>query len=255
VTSDDFLRLGGARVLVTGASSGIGAASALAAARHGASVALVARNDEKLRDLARTLPGSGHVVIRSDLSDLGGIAGVVAQARDRLGGELDGLVHAAGVQETTPVRSLSAEALQQMLTTNVASAVMLAKEFRRRGVHGDPASIVLMSSVMGLVGQPGFSAYSASKAAIVGLTRSLALEFARDSIRVNCLCPGIVTTPMSDAIRDRIGEAAFANVVAAHPLGLGAPGDVADAALFLLSPASRWMTGSALTVDGGYTAQ
>jgi NAD(P)-dependent dehydrogenase (short-subunit alcohol dehydrogenase family) len=108
---------------------------------------------------------------------------------------------------------------------------------------------------VGLVGQPGVSIYSATKGAIVTMTKSLALELARDGIRVNCVCPGVVDTEMTVEIRNRVGSEGFTRIEESHPLGIGRPGDVAKAALFLASDAARWITGSSLVVDGGYTAQ
>jgi 3-oxoacyl-[acyl-carrier protein] reductase len=249
-----FLRLEGGSILITGASSGIGREVAVAAAREGAKVAIVGRDPRRLEDTRAALDGTGHVVLEADLSDPQAVAAVVQEAAGRLDG-LSGLVHAAGVQRTEPLRSVTAERLHDVFAVNVAAAVMLVKAFRRRGVHQTDGSVVLLGSVTGLVGQPAAVAYSASKGALIAATRSLAIELAREAIRVNCICPGYVSTPMTDAVRSTIGDAAFDQIITSHPLGLGRPEDVANAALFLLSPVSRWMTGSILTIDGGYSAQ
>ncbi|MDR7185326.1 NAD(P)-dependent dehydrogenase (short-subunit alcohol dehydrogenase family) [Microbacterium trichothecenolyticum] len=249
-----FLGLEGSSILITGASSGIGREIAVAAAREGARVAIAARDSRRLDETRAILDGADHIALEADLSDPDAITDVVLEAARRLDG-LNGLVHAAGVQRTEPLRSVTPERLEDVFAVNVTAAVMLVKAFRMRAVHRPDSSVVLLGSVAGLVGQPAATAYSASKGALIAATRSLAVELARETIRVNCICPGFVSTPMTDAVRSTIGDAAFDRIVASHPLGLGNPEDVANAALFLLSPASRWMTGSTLTIDGGYTAQ
>jgi NAD(P)-dependent dehydrogenase (short-subunit alcohol dehydrogenase family) len=114
---------------------------------------------------------------------------------------------------------------------------------------------VLISSIMGQVSRPALAAYSASKAALGGLARSLALEMARDRVRVNCIAPAFVETEMLAQLRERLPAASFEELEKAHPLGFGQPEDVAYAAAFLLSPASRWITGTVLVADGGYSIQ
>lgn len=250
----DFLNLSEKTLLVTGASSGIGQATAIAASRQNARVALVARDVAALHVTLQQLDGEGHLVVPCDLSDLDGIGNMVRQVASEFRG-IDGVAHAAGIHATAPLRAISSEQIRSLFDLNVGSAVMLAQAFRHKAVRRPGASLVLMSSAVGVVGQPGVSVYSATKGAVQTLTKSLALELARDQIRVNCVAPGIVTTPMTDSIKAAIGEHSFEDVVKAHPLGLGDPEDVAAAILFLLSGASRWITGTSLTVDGGYTAQ
>lgn len=200
------------------------------------------------------MEGDSHLCVTSDLADLDGIGTVVRGIAEKLGG-LDGAVHAAGVHGAVPLRNVDSGDVQRMLDVNVASAVLLAKAFRHKQVHRESASLVFLSSAVGTVGQPGVSVYSATKGAILSLTKSLALELVRDDIRVNCVSPGVVATPMTESLRATIGNDAFAEVEKAHPLGIGQPVDIAAAVLFLLSGASKWITGSSLAVDGGYTAQ
>jgi 3-oxoacyl-[acyl-carrier protein] reductase len=200
------------------------------------------------------MEGSGHVVLPTDLSELDDIGSAVREAARQLDG-LDGLAHAAGAHATTPLRNVQPTQVRSLFDLNVGSAVMVAKAFRHKTVRRPGASLVLMSSAVGVVGQPGVSVYSATKGAIQSLTKSLALELARDQIRVNCVAPGVVRTPMTESIKTAIGEAGFDEVTKAHPLGLGEPDDVAAAVLFLLSSSSKWITGTSLAVDGGYTAQ
>lgn len=254
MNSDTFLDLQQKTILVTGASSGIGKETAILASKFGARVALVARNRESLDSVLAEMHGDGHVIRAFDLTEADGISAIVKSVAEEIQG-LDGLVHSAGVHSAVPLRSVSSVEVRRVLEVNVTSALMLAKAFRQKQVRRSSGSMVLLSSAVGLVGQPGVSAYSAAKGAVLALTRSLALELARENIRVNCVCPGVVETPMTADLQEKIGKESFQRIAEAHPLGLGAPSDVANAILFLLSGASRWITGSALPVDGGYTAQ
>ncbi|GAB3631135.1 SDR family oxidoreductase [Microbacterium shaanxiense] len=251
---EDYLGLAGRNLVVTGASSGIGRATATLASRHGATLALLARRPEALEETRAALAGTGHLALPCDVTDAPSAASALREAADRLG-PLDGMVHAAGIHDTTPLRTTTAEQITRLFDVNVTSALMLVKAFRHRQVRGEAPSIVLLSSAVGLVGEAGVSAYAASKAAVASLGRSLALELARERIRVNSIAAGIVETELTRGIRDRVGDAGWERIEATHPLGTGAADDVANAALYLLSSASKWVTGSTLVVDGGYTAQ
>ncbi|WP_255455287.1 SDR family NAD(P)-dependent oxidoreductase [Cryobacterium sp. Hh38] len=240
--------------MVTGASSGIGRAVAVEASKYGARVALLARNVSKLEETRALMAGDGHMTLSCDLTLLNGIGGAVRTVSTQLGG-LDGVVHAAGMHQAAPLRIVEPSDYHELFDLNVGSALMVAKAFRHKQVRRPNASLVFLSSAVGVVGQPGVSLYSASKGAILALTKSLALELVRDGIRVNCVSPGVVQTAMTQSLAETIGSQSFETVKAAHPLGLGLPEDVAAAVLYLLSPASQWVTGTSLTVDGGYTAQ
>ena len=252
--SENPLDLSGRTILVTGASSGIGRDIAVLFSALGAKVILAGRSEERLQEtLTRMSPGA-HVAAPFDLSLTDQIvAWVKATATQH--GPLDGLVHAAGRQITAPLRALSPSSLDSLLRTNVSSALMLARGFCQKGCNRGGGSIVFLTSVMALVGKPGIAAYSASKAALAGLTRSLALEFAPERIRVNCIAPGFVQTDMLDAVKEALSPELFAALEADHALGFGTPRDVAHAAAFLTADTARWITGSTLVVDGGYTAQ
>jgi NAD(P)-dependent dehydrogenase (short-subunit alcohol dehydrogenase family) len=138
---------------------------------------------------------------------------------------------------------------------NLTAAIMLAKGMRQKEVLASPGSLVLLSSVVGLVGSAGRSVYSSTKSALVGLTKSLALELARDGLRVNCVAPAFVSTPMFEEAKNRLGAEQVSAIEAAHPLGIGTARDVANSVAFLLADSGRWITGTTLVVDGGYTAQ
>jgi NAD(P)-dependent dehydrogenase (short-subunit alcohol dehydrogenase family) len=245
--------LSGRTVLVTGGSSGIGRETAVVLSQLGARVVVTGRRTEQLEaTLERLAPGS-HALEPFDLADLEAIPEWVTALAGRHG-PFQGLVHAAGLRKTVGLRGLSLDVLHQTVHINLDSAVMLAKGFRQKGCCSRPASVVLVSSVMALVGAPATAAYAASKAALIGLARSLASELAREGIRVNCIAPGMVDSEMTDQIRLTLTPEQFAAVVAQHPLGLGTARDVACAAAYLLSDAARWMTGQTMVLDGGYSA-
>ena len=249
----DFLALGNHAILITGASSGIGRATAIAASQQGAKVAIVARRMDQLEETLSLLDGEGHLAIVCDVNDPKSLSSTFQQASAELG-LLSGVVHAAGVHAVTPLRVMRAEQVAKVFETNVTSALMVAKAFRSPKVRAPHSSIVLLSSAVALTGEAGVSAYAASKAAIASIGRSLALELAGEDIRVNSIAAGIVETPLTDGIRAKVGSEAWESIRQTHPLGLGVSVDVANAALYLLSQASRWVTGSTLVVDGGYTA-
>lgn len=239
--------------LVTGASSGIGREIAILLSQMGARVILVARNEERLAATRMALSGDGHVTCAFDLNDYEKIPAWLA-GLTKEHGSLDGLVHSAGLHIGVPLKVLEPAPVEQLWRVNVTASVWLAKGYRQRGVNRAGGSMVFLASVAGLVGQPVLSVYSASKGAIVALTRSLAMELAREKIRVNCVAPSVVFGEMSEQFNKGLTEEQVAAIEREHPLGFGEPRDVACAVAYLLGPAARWVTGTTLVVDGGYTA-
>jgi len=245
--------LAGKRILITGASSGIGRCCAIVLSKLGAEVILVARRPDQLNETLNLMSGSEHHVVPFDLTCAEGIVTWMKSLCVKIG-PIDGLLHSAGISTTMPIRATTREMFGNIISINLESGYFLAKAFRQKGVRASMGSIVLIGSVMSLVGQPGLTAYSASKGALITLAKSLALEFAAEGIRVNVVAPGHVETPMAKMVEISLPDEALKVIKANHPLGPGTPDDVAYACGYLLSDASRWVTGTTLVVDGGYTA-
>lgn len=246
--------LAGARIVITGASSGIGRETAILASERGAKLALISRRRTELEAVLAELSGDGHIVLPCDVTNPTDVTAALSTAAMELG-PIHSLVHAAGVHALTPLRALSHEAVARMFDVNVSSGFVLAKAFRRPAVRAEEANIVLMSSAIGIVGGAGVSAYAASKAAVASMAKSLALELAREQIRVNAVAAGIVSTPLTASFSDLVGTDAWKRIVDEHPLGIGTATDVAEVILFLASSAAKWITGTVVAVDGGYTAR
>lgn len=240
-------------VLVTGASSGIGREVACFLSQMGARIVLVGRNGEQLSNTAAMLTGSGHRTEAFDLNAFDEIPGWLKKIAS-VNGPLHGLVHCAGLEVTRPLKIVTEATITEMMRINLYAAVALTKAFRMKGTCVPESSIVLLSSITGLVGQAGHAEYCASKGALMAFARSAAIELAREKIRVNCVAPGIVFTEMLKKYQDMVTEEQFKTLADEFPLGLGVPRDIANAVGFLLADTGRWITGTTLVVDGGYTA-
>lgn len=246
------LSLAGRRFMVTGASSGLGRAASSMIGKLGGQVVLVARDKKRLNESFEQLHGNGHQVEVFDLNNTNDISPWLKSIASRCG-TLDGLIHCAGVQFTRPVRITDLVSYEDTMRVNVTAAFALAKAFRQRGVYSGASSIIFLSSVAAVKGKGGIAAYSTSKSALLGMTRSLAAEYARDGIRVNCLVVGHVATEMAaQANRTRTPEQ-MEELTREHLLGLGNPTDVAHSIVFLLADTGRWITGSSMVVDGGFS--
>lgn len=250
------LRLDGRHFLVTGAGSGIGRETVVLLHALGARLSLVDLDGAAL-DAVRVQLGDGKEAAchLADLSDLAGIESLVARCV-AAGGPLHGAVHCAGIQAINPARTLQPDGWRRIFAVNTEAALMLGKALSGRRVYaGDHGSLVFISSVMASVGSVGAISYSMSKAALEGMARSLALELAPRRIRVNCIAPGFVRTPLFERTEKLWDDAARKAVEDLHPLGFGEPRDVAGAVAFLLADTGRWITGSTMVVDGGYLAR
>jgi NAD(P)-dependent dehydrogenase (short-subunit alcohol dehydrogenase family) len=248
------LDLSGRTVLVTGASSGIGRECAVLLSSLNARLVIAGRDQGKLEQTLSALTGTGHVVESFDFAATDQIVDWVKKIASQVG-PLHGFIHSAGKQLVGPIRTLAPAAMEEQMRLNLFSSMMLARGFCQKGCGAKGGSLVFISSIMANVGKPGLSAYCASKAALVGLTRSLALELTRDKVRVNCVTPSIIETELTAHLKELMLPEQWTALEEAHPLGFGTPRDVANAAAFLLADTGRWITGTALVVDGGYSAQ
>lgn len=237
--------LEGKTVLVTGASSGIGQATAIECAKMGAKVVITGRNIERLQETFDSLEGEGHLQIIADLNSEEDIIKLVEQCPI-----VNGLVNNAGRGKSKPVNFIGMEDLQAVYQTNLFGVALLTKNLLKKKKISKGGSIVFTSSISAYMSAPGLSIYASSKAAVAAYMRTCAIELGPKNIRANAILPGMVETKLinSGTYTDEDKQ----NDLALYPLGrYGRPEDIARAMVFLLSDASAWMTGSELVVDGG----
>ena len=239
-------RLSGKIAWVTGASRGIGLAIAHKFAAEGARLVVTARETKRAEETVAGLPGSGHISLGYDAGDSSAVVDALKRIHGALKG-LDILVNNAGILEAGLIGTLRPESVKSMLQTNTESTIYHMQAAARLMMHARAGSIINMSSIMGLEGAPGLTAYAASKAAIIGATKSAAKELGPAGIRVNAIAPGFIETNMTINLNDKTRE----NLLGGIALGrAGQPNEVAEAALFLASDAASYITGQILRVDG-----
>ncbi|MBZ5630277.1 MAG: glucose 1-dehydrogenase [Acidobacteriia bacterium] len=249
------MRLADKVAIVTGAGTGIGRAIAIAFAREGAQVALVGRRNRPIEAVAREI-GDAAISIPVDVSRNKDVQRILDVTLKRFG-KLDVLVNNAGVLIAGTAESLTERDWNQTFDTNVKAVWMLSRAALQPMREAGGGSIINMSSVIGLVGMRHRVAYSASKGAVTLLTKSMALDHGAEGIRVNCICPGIVETELVADFVQKAPDprAARAARIALHAIPrFGKPEEIAECAVYLASDESKWVTGAAFPVDGGYLA-
>ena len=251
-------RLGGKAAFITGGGSGIGRAIAQRFAGEGASVMVADIRADAAAQTAQMIAADGAraASVYVDVTDADAVQSAVARTADELGG-IDVVVNNAGITIVGAAHELSAEQWDRELSINLKSVYLVSRAAWSHLQARGGGSIVSTASIAGLWAIPDDAAYCASKAAVIMLTKCMALDGAREQIRANCVCPGFVQTPMIDGYFDDQPDPQAARRFATglHPLGrLGEPVDVADAFVYLASDEARWVTGTALVVDGGLTS-
>ena len=255
------MRFEGRVALVTGASSGIGAATALRLAAEGARVALVGRDAARGGEIVDEITRSGGeaAFFSCDVTDKGAVGRMVAAVLARFG-RVDVLVNNAGIINFGSVVDARVDEWDLLMATNVRSVFLVSRAVLPHMIAAGGGSVINMGSNLGLVGTRGAAAYATSKGAVVNLTRAMALDHVADGIRVNCVCPGTIDTPLVQ--RQRVGRTAEQlrqadeRLKQRHPIGrMGTPEEVAAVVAFLASDEAAFVTGSAYGVDGGFTAQ
>lgn len=240
--------LQGKTILVTGASSGIGRATAIECSKMGAHLILCGRNEERLSETQRMLEGEGHQMHVVDLADEVQLKELATKVPS-----LDGLVNNAGVNNLLPLNFINREKLMQVLEVNTIAPILLTQLLVKKKKLNQGASIVFTDSISGpYVASPGNAMYSASKGAIAGFVKNAALELASKNIRVNAVCPGQIDTGLFDS--RKITQEEIEQEIKKYPLKrIGKPEEVAWAMVYLLSDASSFTTGASIVVDGGFT--
>ncbi len=241
--------LEGKTILVTGASSGLGKGIAIDCSKMGANVYITARNEERLKETLALMDGVENRHIIADMSTEKDIDLIVDSLPI-----VDGVVLCAGIIKTMPVKNITDSAVQEIFDVNIMSNIKLLSRLLKKKKLSRGASVVFISSVSTFNVKVGNSLYSGTKGAVNSFAKAMALEVAKQNMRVNCIQPGFVPSKIldnsgieSDDILNWYKER--------HPLGFGTPSDIANGCIYLLSDASRWVTGSIFTIDGGYTLQ
>lgn len=242
------------KILITGASSGIGRETAILATRLGATIVLCGRDEQRLKETRQFMEDSKkHITIVYDLCDFEHYNDLFDQAVAD-GIHLKGLVHCAGIASVLPLRAMKHKQVQNVMDTNFGSFMELMSFYGKRK-YSDGGSVVAVSAINAHYPQKCMSAYAASKAAIEAAASSFALELSVQGIRVNCVVPGSIDTPMAHGFTDNVGEDKLDLINKSQLLGMGRPIDVANMIAYLLSDASSFITGRQMFVDGGRLGQ
>ena len=240
-------------ILLTGATSGIGLETLKSILDDKNKVFAVARDFSKISNLLE-LHSDNIVPITFDLKETENIEKIFNEI-NLVDEKLDALIHCAGIEETIPLTLYSPVKIKNIYEVNVFAGIELMRHFTKKKYSNDGASAVFVSSVMGVLGQPGKIGYCSTKAAVLGMVKAGALEFAKRKIRVNAVLPGVVNTPMTQNLFSQISVENVEKIKAMHPLGIGEVSDVVPTIEFLISTKSRWITGQNFIIDGGYSIQ
>jgi len=233
-------------IIVTGASGGIGNAIIKKLTQAGANILASGTRIEKLEELKKNF--EGIKILKFDISQSDKIEEFIENATSELGGSLDGIVNNAGVNQDNLAIRMSVDEWQKVININLTSTFLMSKFAIKKMLKNKSGKIVNITSVVGHTGNLGQANYTASKAGIVAMSKSLAIEYAKKNININCIAPGFIKTAMTDKIDDKFKEVIISKIPSAR---LGEPDDIANAVLFLSSDESSYINGETLHVNGG----
>ncbi|TDD98387.1 SDR family NAD(P)-dependent oxidoreductase [Flavobacterium cellulosilyticum] len=240
-------------IILTGATSGIGFETLKQLVENGHTVFAIGRDFSKID--AYIEDNKNHIIKYvfdfKNIQDIEDLFSKFELAKDKL----DGLIHCAGIEETLPLTLYTPDKIKQIYDINVFAGIELLRHFTKKKYSNEGSSVVFMSSVMGILGQPGKIGYCSSKAAVLGMVKASALEFSKRKIRVNAVLPGVVNTPMTQNLFAQLDEGNIKQITDMHPLGLGEVEDIVPMILFLISKDSKWITGQSFIIDGGYSVK
>jgi NAD(P)-dependent dehydrogenase (short-subunit alcohol dehydrogenase family) len=240
--------LEGKTVLVTGASSGIGRATAIECSKMGATVIVTGRNEERLKETFEQLDNTKqNISVAGDLIDESFVSDLVSSISS-----VDGVALCAGVSDTTLIKFASREKFLRVMDIDLFSQTFLIRELLKRKKINKNASLVFVSSTGTYKVVPGLGIYSAAKSGLISIMKVVAVELYSRNIRANAILPSMVKTPLISKL-DSITAEDWAKDEAKYPLGYGEPEDVAYCVVYLLSDATKWMTGSEIVIDGGFS--
>lgn len=248
--SDSILE--GKRILITGASSGIGRSCAIVCSQLGAEIIACGRNKERLVETLDSLSGTGHLALDFELNNDTSIDKGLSVIRGSK--PISGFIHSAGIERTNPLKTICMDDFTEMFRVNVASIAAITRHILKPGCYDKLGmSLVFISSVSGSKGEKGKIEYSSTKAALIGLTKSLALEFSSKMVRVNSICPAMVKSEMLTRMFESLPEESVNFIINKHLGGIPEQDDVANMAVYLISDLSKHVTGSNFTIDSGYS--
>jgi NAD(P)-dependent dehydrogenase (short-subunit alcohol dehydrogenase family) len=236
-------------ILVTGGSSGVGLNLINFFLKQNAKIINVSRRKPPITNKKKKLRS-----VSFDLGDFKKYDNLLKKV-SKIFGPIDYFVHAAGIHLIKPVRIINEKDIDKAINVNLKSPILISKYLLNNEIFKCPSSVVLISSVVGVVGSAGHSIYSASKAGLIGFTKSLSIELSRYKIRVNCISPGVIKSLLFANYSQQVTSEVNKKVIESHPLGIGTFDDINKTVKFLLSDDSKWITGHNLIIDGGYSVQ
>lgn len=234
--------------LITGATGGIGAAIAKTLAKQGANLILSGTRQEKLNELLSEIGGENHKILPCNLSDVNEVESLFEKAEELAGGQIDILICNAGITRDNLILRMKNEDFEQVLDVNLKSTFILNRNAIKKMMKRRWGRIINVASIVGVTGNPGQANYVASKAGMIGMSKSMAQEVASRGITINCIAPGFIESPMTEVLTDQQKQATLSKIPAGK---MGTAQDIANGAAFLASEEASYITGSTMHINGG----